>query len=287
MERMSLEVAPMWFERALAASSDVGDVSVGARICYRSWGYSRDDLPDLLLVHGGAAHARWWDHLAPSLAQSRRVIAIDLSGHGDSDHREAYSLDGWADELAAVIRASGMRTKSIVIGHSLGGLITAVLAARGIPELRGVVIIDSPIELPGTDSPRESDPRDFGSARVHPFSVSPLDRFRPVPPQSALAYVVAHIAETSTVEVTDGWRWKFDPGFLTMSGEPPHTLDDLSCPAVVIAAERGMMSSAVLDIMRASSTVAVIDIPDAGHAIMLDQPLALLSAISGVISGWS
>jgi pimeloyl-ACP methyl ester carboxylesterase len=55
----------------------------------------------------------------------------------------------------------------------------------------------------------------------------------------------------------------------------------------VIAAERGMMSSAVLDIMRASSTVAVIDIPDAGHAIMLDQPLALLSAISGVISGWS
>ena len=46
-----------------------------------------------MLVHGGAAHSRWWDHIGPLLADGRLVVAIDLSGHGDSARRESYSLD--------------------------------------------------------------------------------------------------------------------------------------------------------------------------------------------------
>lgn len=47
---------------------------------------------DLVFVHGAAAQASWWDHVAPLLAADRRVTAIDLSGHGDSEWRPAYDM---------------------------------------------------------------------------------------------------------------------------------------------------------------------------------------------------
>src|SRR5580658_1424878 len=94
--------APDWFTAALAVAGEPGTVDVdGATISYRAWGAAAGR--GLVLIHGGAAHARWWDHIAPLLtAEGHRVAAIDLSGHGDSDRRASYTLDRWADEVLAV-----------------------------------------------------------------------------------------------------------------------------------------------------------------------------------------
>jgi pimeloyl-ACP methyl ester carboxylesterase len=46
------------------------------------WG--DDSRPPLLLLHGGMAHARWWDPVAARLADRLHVFAADLPGHGDS-----------------------------------------------------------------------------------------------------------------------------------------------------------------------------------------------------------
>src|SRR6478736_2767221 len=80
-------------------------------------GYGRTAV----LVHGGAAHAHWWDHIAPRLAARAfdRVVAIDLSGHGDSDWREGYSTAIWAHELRESVNEWG-GDRPIVIAHSLG-----------------------------------------------------------------------------------------------------------------------------------------------------------------------
>src|ERR1700704_6445798 len=72
---------PAWFTDAVRAAVDVAEVEVaGTPISYRSWG--EPGSAGLLLVHGGGAHARWWDHIAPLLTSGRRVVAMDLSGHG-------------------------------------------------------------------------------------------------------------------------------------------------------------------------------------------------------------
>ena len=57
-----------------------------------------------MLVHGGAAHSGWWDHVAPLLTW-HRVVALDLTGHGDSDRREVYDMRLWAREVVAVAAA--------------------------------------------------------------------------------------------------------------------------------------------------------------------------------------
>jgi pimeloyl-ACP methyl ester carboxylesterase len=86
---------PAWFSTALAAPAEDGSVDVdGARIRYRAWG--NRGACGVVLVHGGAAHARWWDHVGPQLSSGMRVVAPDLSGHGDSDWRKQYSLEYWA-----------------------------------------------------------------------------------------------------------------------------------------------------------------------------------------------
>ncbi len=99
---------PDWFTAALATEAERAQVNVeGTPIAYRAWG--RPGGPGIVLVHGGAAHSRWWDHIAPLMA-GRRVAALDLSGHGDSGRRDPYSLDVWAREVLAVAAAAGIST---------------------------------------------------------------------------------------------------------------------------------------------------------------------------------
>ena len=84
------EAVPAWFTRALASAPERRDVGVdGGRVHYRAWG--EPGRPGLVLVHGGAAHSGWWDHVAPLLG-THRVVAPDLSGHGDSGRREGHGL---------------------------------------------------------------------------------------------------------------------------------------------------------------------------------------------------
>ena len=282
--------APDWFDAAVAAPAAVGEVVVdGTPVSFRYWGDSGRASHDLVLVHGGGAHARWWDHLAPLLAVDRRVVAIDLAGHGDSGHRATYSLHSWADQLAAVLAASGVRARPVVAGHSMGGMITAVLARRGAPELAGAIVIDSPIEPSGPGAPTraEADSPSFGNARRYPSAAAAVARFRPIPAQDMLPYTAAHVAETSVREVDGGWTWKFDPAFVGFTGDVPRTLDGLSCPVAFIAGERGILSAEARAALDLSPEVAVVEIPDSGHAIMLDQPLALVSALRAILAVWS
>jgi hypothetical protein len=63
---------PAWFSDALGAAVQEGTTSVdGASIAYRMWGDPAGR--SIVLVHGGAAHSRWWDHIAPLLTSGWRV----------------------------------------------------------------------------------------------------------------------------------------------------------------------------------------------------------------------
>ncbi|EUA54163.1 alpha/beta hydrolase family protein [Mycobacterium intracellulare 1956] len=61
----------------------------------------------MVLIHGGGAHSGWWDHIAPFISRTHRVIALDLSGHGDSGSRANYDLRIWASEVMAAASAAG------------------------------------------------------------------------------------------------------------------------------------------------------------------------------------
>ncbi len=277
---------PAWFTAALATPVTQRTTTVdGAAIAYRTWG--EPGGRGIVLVHGGAAHSRWWDHIGPLLADGRLVVAIDLSGHGDSARRESYSLDQWAREVLAVAEDAGIATPPTVVGHSLGGLVTLRAAVLFGSRIEGVVVIDSPIREMSPEEHAAREHRAFGELRVYPSKEAILARFRPVPDQPVLGYIADHVAATSIREVDGGWTWKWDPAIFGRQ-IPPTLLTRLECRVALFRAEHGMVSTEMSDVMydRLGRVAPVIEIPSAGHHVMLDQPVALVAAIRTLLSGW-
>ncbi len=288
----SLADPPEWFTKALATAPQERRVDVdGTTISYLAWG--DPSARGLVLVHGGGAHAHWWDHIAPLLALDRQVVALDLSGHGDSDRRDTYTLDAWATEVLAVAADAGLTEPPTVIGHSMGGLVTLRLAGLHGAQLAGAVVIDAPVRdrdlTPEELAARER--RAFGPLHVYPSREDAIARFRTIPPQETLPYAAAHVAATSVRPAPDGdgWTWKFDPRIF---GREPFgaamRLTRLDCRVALFRAEHGIMSAQMSQVMydRLGRVAPLIEIPAAAHHIMLDQPVALIAALRTLLSDW-
>jgi pimeloyl-ACP methyl ester carboxylesterase len=105
-----------------------------------------DDRPPLVLLHGMTFNRTTWRDIVPELQRidpGRRVVAIDLPGHGQSPDQATYELGDAAGQLHRVVQEAGL-TAPVVIGHSAGGLLATIYAARY--PTRGVVNIDQPLE---------------------------------------------------------------------------------------------------------------------------------------------
>lgn len=86
--------------------------------------------PTLVLMPGGGSNRSWRYGMIPDLAADHRLLVVDLSGHGDSDHRPfGYSPGLWAKEIVGVPDAEGHEAATIV-GHSMGGFVTTSLCSR-------------------------------------------------------------------------------------------------------------------------------------------------------------
>lgn len=296
--------APDWFEKAINTPSEEGAVEVrGATIRYSAWG--EVGRPGLLFVHGGRAHRNWWRPFAPSFAANRRVAALDISGMGDSDWREEYSLDIIVDEIFAVIEAAELnkRGRPIVVGHSFGGWATLAAVEREGDKLGGAVVIDSPLGVPDpTEGYTINRPKKEGGAperspmRIYKSLEEPLQRFRLLPDQPGEnLYLLDYIAREGVREVAGddgiGWRWKFDPH--KVGNFEIHFERDLlrasRCPLAFIYGEKSAFAQGdAIDHLReqARGRSPFVIIPDAYHHLMMDQPIAFLSAMRALFSCW-
>ena len=285
--------APDWFRRALAVPRTDEFVDVGdRRIHFLAWG--ERGRRGLVFVHGGGANAHWWTHVAANFADEYRVVAVDLSGHGDSDHRDRYSLEDWTDEVMAAAGAGGIDGRPVVIGHSMGGFITIATAALHPGELDGVIICDSPVTEPDPEVNAHHVRDAFGRERFYATADEAVARFRTVPPQPHyLPYVMDHVARQSLRHTDDGWRWKFDRGVFAQftagvrSIALPY-LSQVTCRVALLRSEHGLVTRDIGDAMseRLGRVAPVIELPEAGHHAMLDEPLIVLTAVRTLLADW-
>jgi len=99
-----------------------GDVGVHARV-------AGEGGPTLVLVHGAEADGSMWEPYMEGLARGRRVLALDLPGHGGSEVAEGMDCSpaGVARWYGDVLDAEGVERAS-VLGHSFGGVVAFNLA---------------------------------------------------------------------------------------------------------------------------------------------------------------
>lgn len=281
---------PTWFTSATATPARSTEVEVeGCRIHALSWGDT--SKPGLVLVHGGAAHAHWWDFIAPQLTHHYHVAAVDLSGHGDSGHRDGYAMEQWAREVLHVAGALGM-DRPITVGHSMGGFVTMLTAALHGDDIAGTIIIDSPVRRPDPETEEASRGRAFSNPKTYPSLAEAMEHFHLVPPQPCdNDYIVRHIAHHSLRQTPDGWTWKFDRAvFERVAVQELH--EYLAMVQTRIAVLHGQFSAIVtpdvIDHMneRLGRNAPFVEIPQAHHHVPLDQPLALIAALRALLADW-
>jgi pimeloyl-ACP methyl ester carboxylesterase len=292
--------APAWFRQALtvAPARSVHWVE-GAQIEALTWG--ERGRPGILFLHGNAAHADWWSFLAPLFAHDHRVTAISWSGMGGSDWREAYSLDLFVAEAFAVAEVTGLFAATmppVFVGHSFGGMPTAACAARRGQELRAAIIVDSPF-WPAARAKEQHERirqrRGQGPSPVYRSVAAALARFRLLPAQPCdNLFIVDYIARRSLKEVGagSGWTWRFDP-YLWRRYRTSNPADDLAAATCPIAIIRGSHSKVMTEEIAAfASSIApagspLVEIPEAHHHVIIDQPLAFVAALRALLSGWA
>ena len=103
------------------------------------------DGPPLLLLHGLGGSGRYWAGLAPRLAASHTLIAPDLAGFGRSDKPSVdYSRAFHLDNLDGMLRFLSIDGALGVAGHSMGGILAALFAARRPGRIESLALVASP-----------------------------------------------------------------------------------------------------------------------------------------------
>lgn len=283
--------APDWFKRAVSTPRVDRVVEVdGCPIHYLRWG----DIakPGLLLAHGSGAHAHWWDFIAPYFTDHNCVAAIDLSGMGDSGHRQSYSSEVFAKELISVCADAGFKQDIVIIGHSFGGFVTLKTGLIYGNQLTGVVLVDAPVRPPDYEWERDPKFSPIQPKKIYPDFETAISRFRLVPAQPCEnKFILDYLARHSLARVEGGWHWKFDDqlfrGFRI--GNTAEDLSNLACRVGVIYGENSQLfSQEIVDYMfkMLDSSVPFVAIPEANHHLLLDQPLAFISALRTLLAEW-
>lgn len=288
--------APAWFQAALDNEPERSFFdSRGANIELLSWG--ERGRPGLLFLHGNGAHADWWSHIAPFFSRDRRCAAPSFSGMGRSDRRAGgYTIPDLVEEALAAVHAGGLdegQVPPIVICHSFGGAvgIEAVVAAK-IP-IGGLVLIDTPINLDPAllQQARSRAPKKRAAHRVFASREEGIARFRLSPAQACDNHFIADaIARRSLVEAHGGWTWHFDPRRVTIDSQRNvEALAGIDCPVAYLYGDRSVLvTEAALPLARDALPpgTPMIPIPDAAHHVLVDQPLALVSALRTLLGTW-
>ena len=121
-----------------------------------------------------------------------------------------------------------------------------------------------------------------------------MTHFRTVPAQDHyLDYVIDHVARHSLKPVDGGWQWKFDRRVFEQFGAGMRSiaepyLSEVACRLALLRSENGLVTPDIGASMyeKLGRVTPVIEIPEAGHHAMLDQPLLLLTAVRTLLADW-
>jgi pimeloyl-ACP methyl ester carboxylesterase len=262
-----------------------------------------DDRPPLLLLHGFLDLAWSWAWFVENLGRSRRVLAPDFRGHGDSGRTPPgtwYHFVDYLGDLHEVMEAEGLARVDLM-GHSMGGVAAQYFTGAFPERVRKLVLVEGmgPKHTPVDQAPervrtwvltrgsfRRREPRDLGSLEQ---AAGRLRHHNPgLSPERA-----AWLVERSTRRDERGHLvWKHDPFHLTRS-PIPYTEDfhaafsaRIRSPTLIVNAERTQERNRK-EWQRREAHIPearTVTLPCCGHMVHHDAPEALAAVVESFLS---
>jgi pimeloyl-ACP methyl ester carboxylesterase len=207
--------------------------------------------PPVLLVHGLGGSPRWWSRTTHALAEGHRVILPELPGFGFGLGAAPFSLAEAPDVLRGLMDRLGI-ARARLVGHSLGALACAGVAARAPGRAERLVLIAPPVRCAGAGL--------LGNAL-------PLARTLLGLPLSAAPTVATDIASRSPLALLRA------AGELLV-GEHAAELARVLVPTLLLWGSRDVLvpASGASELAAAMPRCRLRVIPGAGHVPMLDRP---------------
>jgi peroxiredoxin len=256
----------------------------------------KPETPAVIFLHGGGQTRFSWGGTASIVADlGWQAITLDARGHGESEWSESgdYRLSSFAHDAAAAI--AGLPSKPILVGASLGGLTSILLAGELHPEsIAGLVLVDI---VPDLES--------GGADRIHSFMAKNVEAgFGSLDEVAdAIAAYNPHRKRPSdlgglrkNLRFREGrWFWHWDPTFINGgAAQPPNEINDVKrLEAAVVAIEsagiplmliRGRTSDLVTKekaeaFLEQHPTADFVDVSGAGHMVAGDRNDAFTEAV--------
>ncbi|MGI5451722.1 alpha/beta fold hydrolase [Streptomyces sp. CA-249302] len=249
----------------------------GAVLTYDDEGPRDGEGVPLVFVHGWTADRHRWDHQTEQFAVRRRVIRLDLRGHGESTGAGVRAVGELADDVLALLDHLEV-DRCVLVGHSMGGMIAQTIALAQPDRVERLVLVDS--------ISRMTYSRGRGllmaiSTRV-PFKLfvaANIKRaFSPgYPREEVRKYIEASAATPKEVVMTDyGAMRAFD--VLDRVGE-------IEAPTLLVHGYHDIQLP-VQQMLRMAKAYpnAVVRIIDAGHELPVEKPAELTAALDAFVT---
>lgn len=268
--------------------------SDGMRFHYLDWGEPKN--PTIIMLHGFAQQSHSWDFVALGLCDKFRIVAFDQRGHGDSDwsQNHNYSLNDYHNDIDNLIKHLGL-SETLMVGMSMGGRNAFTYAASHPDLVSALVVVDA---APVAQSSGRDKIRNFVSQEdVHPSIEEFVRMVHGYTPNRPIDQIWGSIKH-NVKQLSDGsWTWKYDKflrspdrDFRSESKDVSDamwaSLDMLKAPTLLVVGEDSDIVS--LDVanqmINRISNSQLVSIPNAGHRVMGDNPVAFQSAINEFLS---
>ena len=246
--------------------------------------FGPEDGSPVIALHGWLDNANSFARLAPKLS-GMRVLALDMAGHGHSDHRPAgggYNLPDYALDVVQVAQQMGWETFSL-LGHSLGAIVSVIIAAALPERVERLALIDGVI--PPTGDPDNAAQQMGMSLLGHINQASKskpvyqaMDRAVEARMRGKVAVsreAAELLAQRGLMPVPGGYTWRSDSRLTLASGirltheQAMSFVNGVRCPAHLVVAEEGMLTQnpALLDRLPFPFTV----LPGGHHLHLNDE----------------
>ena len=240
----------------------------------------------VVLLHGYSASVQWWDRVAAALP-GRRVIAIDLVGHGGSEApRDAaeYGIDGQAEAVRHALDALGVR-HAVLVGHSMGGHVAIAVAEQDTERVERVVISDTPAAADLVETPV------LAGLACTPVIGPAVDRLRPVDAITDSSLQTGFAAEHEVPPLAHRSLEQLTHVGVCHSGDQnderaaADRLAGLGKPVLVVWGEQDVLTPTAANVERyRQAGLTPIIIPKVGHSPMVEAPGEFVNAITEFIA---
>ena len=261
----------------------------GVRIAYRVWESARvrysSSTRTVVLIHGNGARIEWWDAIAPVLPASR-VIAVDLSGHGESGWRRGYDFDTWSSEVAEVMNREATTRGVTIVGHSMGGLVALETAWNLPATVKGVVMLDTPLRRFSVEQWQKR--ADIAARPLPRYATldEAVSHFKTTPRLvRTQSDVWRHVARNSFRHEAEGWVLHVDPAIFGRRTDVNHFARPFPKDSYLVRAKHGLITDEVLGEMIPclASENHMITVPATGHNLLLEYPETVKDLISKIL----